>query len=131
MSRPAGVGSSIGSAVWLIGRTPRLGTLLLAAAVGGLLAAAVIVVDDSHWLIRAVGAVLAFDVGAGLVSNASASTHAQWVASSRRLQVGFVVVHLTIYPLVLLLLVDDRMLGWSLVALLLAKTMLFARVFRA
>ena len=116
---------------WFVGENPDRRTILLATALGTALAMLVLVVDSSPWWIRIIAALLAWDVGAGLVSNLSQSTHARWASATLMAQIAFATVHLTFYPLALLFLIQDRPLAWVMVALLMAKTVLFSRVFWA
>lgn len=113
---------------WFVGETPQPRTILFATALGTSLAVLVLVVDSSPWWMRITAALLAWDVGAGLVSNLSQSTHAQWASATRTAQIGFVTIHLTLYPLALLLLIQNRPLAWVMVAFLVAKTLFFSRV---
>lgn len=123
--------SSAGLGKWFVGQNPRRGTIVVGTALGTALAALVLATAGPPWWIRLVGALLAWDVGAGIVSNASRSTHAQWASAPRAAQWAFIAVHLTVYPLALLFFVRTQPLAWVLVALLIVKTLFFARVLRA
>ena len=74
-----------------------------------------------------VGCVLAFDIGAGLLSNATSETNIAWQEKPKWLSVVFILFHLTVYPLVLLLTFKNFVyIGLFLIALLVIKTLLFA-----
>lgn len=125
MSRQTSPG---GLGTWFVGENPQRRTILLATAVGTSLAVSVLVIDSSPWWIRIIAALLAWDVGAGLISNLSQSTHDQWASATRTAQIAFVALHLTLYPLALLFLIQNRPLAWVMIALLVVKTVFFSRV---
>lgn len=110
----------------LVGRDPDPRVLAAAGCVGAALAALVLGVDRSAPSVRVFAALLAFDVGAGLVSNASRSTRSFWAERSAGAHRAFVVVHLTVYSGALVLLVGTAWLRWVLIGALLVKTALFA-----
>ena len=110
----------------LIGRDPDPRVLLVAALAGTALVALVLGVEEGGRLTRAAAALLALDVGAGLVSNGSRSTRSYWAGRSLAARRTFVLVHLTVYPAALVLLVDTGWLRWLLVGALLVKIALFA-----
>jgi hypothetical protein len=128
MSRQTSPG---GLGTWFVGEKPQRRTILLAIVLGTSLAVSVLVIDSSPWWIRIIAALLAWDVGAGLVSNLSQSTHDQWASATRAAQIAFLTVHLTLYPLALLFLIQNRPLAWVMVALLVVKTAFFSRVLSA
>lgn len=72
-------------------------------------------------------AVLAWDIGAGLVSNATAATREAWRRhASKSDRYGFMISHLTVYPIVLYWLASgDLVLTGLVCAFLLAKVILF------
>lgn len=110
----------------IVGRDPDRRVLLTAALAGAVLAALVFSVEQSEPLARSVAALLALDVGAGLVSNASRSTRSFWADRSIGARRTFLVVHLTVYPAALVLLVHTGWLRWLLFGALLVKVALFA-----
>lgn len=110
----------------IVGRDPDPRVLLGAALAGAALAALVLGVEQGGPLARAITALLALDVGAGLIGNASRSTRSFWAGRSLAARRTFVVVHLSAHPAALALLVDSAWLRWLLVGALLVKTALFA-----
>lgn len=72
-------------------------------------------------------ALLAWDIGAGMVSNATRATREAWRnAASRYDRISFIVSHLTVYPVVLFWLADGEIaLALLVCAFLIAKVMLF------
>ncbi len=116
-------GRALSAAV--VGRNPDPRVLLTAVLTGAALAALVLGVERSAPSVRVLGALLALDVGAGLVSNASRSTRSFWAGRSVAARMTFIVVHLTAYPAALVLLIGTAWLQWSLVGALLVKTALF------
>jgi hypothetical protein len=110
----------------IVGREPNPRILAAAVLVGVVLAAAVLGVERSEPFTRMVAALLALDVGAGLVSNASRSTRSYWAERSRVARLTFLVVHLSVYPAALVLLVGEAWLQWLLIGALCIKTALFA-----
>lgn len=72
-------------------------------------------------------AVLCVDLVAGALSNATHQTHAQWRTTHRWQRWAFVVVHLLIYPAVVLYLAPSSWLMWSMCAVLFIKLAVFVR----
>lgn len=111
----------------LFGDQPRAGDVL-AAAIVAIAAAALVAIRIQHWDWQAVLLLLlAADIGAGLVSNATRATRSAWrQLTGRTAKALFIIVHLGLYPLALFLLTrGDIALFGILAALLLAKTALF------
>lgn len=101
---------------YLVGDAPRPRTLVGAACAGLALGlVAFFFTDMSTWQ-RVVLFTLAFDIGAGWVSNLSESTRSFWRKRSRGLQVSYIVVHLAVYPLALWLLTDS-LLVWGILGM--------------
>jgi len=111
----------------IVGRDPDPHVLLTAVLTGAALAVLVLGVERSAPTVRVLAALLVLDVGAGLVSNASRSTRSFWAGRSVAARMTFVVVHLTVYPAALILLIGTAWLQWSLVGALLVKTVLFVQ----
>lgn len=109
----------------LFGASPRRITLLLALISGITLGLFALLLQNSLQWNSIVTAILAVDIGAGLVSNASTSTNEAWKAQSHARQWVFVVFHLTIYPLAILLLSSSNVVTVTLITVLLIKTGLF------
>ncbi|MHC1735653.1 MAG: hypothetical protein AB9921_08325 [Erysipelotrichaceae bacterium] len=74
----------------------------------------------------AVTAILAFDIFAGLLSNLQEKTHQAWIKQSKTNLVTFVVLHLTLYPLAVVLFQVSLPLMFLMLAMLLTKTLGFA-----
>jgi hypothetical protein len=70
--------------------------------------------------------VLAFDIFAGLLSNSQEKTHLAWGRVSKSYHKLFVVIHLTLYPLMVILFNVSIPLMILMLAMLLAKTAAFA-----
>ena len=109
----------VSALAYLVGDAPRPRTLVGAACAGLALGlVAFFFTDTSTWQ-RVVLFALAFDIGAGWVSNLSESTRSFWKKRSRALQVSYIVIHLGLYPVALWVLTDSVWVwGLLLIALL-------------
>lgn len=111
----------------LVGENPRPFDIVASLAVGAILAVFVIWQAPQMGWKAILLATLAFDIGAGLVSNATAATRKAWqtmgTPARRR---GFVLTHLTLYPAALFWLADGAFPVFAiLTGMLVAKTWLF------
>ncbi|MBU1094348.1 MAG: hypothetical protein KKH01_07800 [Firmicutes bacterium] len=70
-------------------------------------------------------AVLAFDIFAGLISNAREETHTAWKELPKKSLILFVAFHLTVYPLFVILFQVDMWLMIFMLGMLFAKTSFF------
>lgn len=110
----------------LVGKNTSPGVAILLAASGLSFGVYAFVQGEGPlWQRLATGA-LAADVGAGLISNARPGTNLAWRDRDRVWAVGFIAVHLTVYPALLWLLCGPRAHFGLLLALLLCKTGFFA-----
>lgn len=117
-----------GPTAYLLGEKPHPVTIVAALIVALAMAAIVLVrIDQWDWQ-SVLLIILAADIGAGLVSNATEATRARWRgAENARLRTAFLVVHLTLYPAALFFLTrGDTLLFGILATILLAKVMVFA-----
>lgn len=73
-----------------------------------------------------VTAVLALDIFAGLISNLQPKTHLAWSQLPASSRTGFVIVHLTLYPLFVILFQTSLPLMALLLSMLITKTLAFA-----
>lgn len=71
-------------------------------------------------------ALLALDIFAGLLSNLQEKTHQAWKKQSKSSLVAFVWVHLTLYPLAVVLVQVSLPLMMLMLAMLITKTLGFA-----
>lgn len=76
-----------------------------------------------HWMVLG----LAFDIGAGLISNATQSTNQAWREQPVHRQKSFVLLHLTLYPLAVVFLSRDLWVSLLLLGFLLVKVGFFVR----
>ena len=101
---------------------------LVASIITGLALGVIVLIraDAFDWS-TAVLALAAIDIGAGLVSNATRATRESWrEKATSRARTGFLVVHLTVYPAVVIgMAFPDWELAGVLCAFLLAKVTLF------
>lgn len=109
----------------LIGANPRKADIVLALMLGLLLAALSLILQQSVTLSAIFTALLALDIGAGLISNATTSTNQAWREQSRQRQWIFVIFHLTVYPAVILLVSASLVVSFMLIGFLVIKTRLF------
>lgn len=113
------------------GDRPRTWTVALALLTGLILVIVAIFLQQPLEWNGNVTAVLAADIGAGLISNASDETNEAWKKESHARQWVFVIFHLTAYPAAIILLSQSMTLSVLLVGLLIVKTGLFySRVMR-
>jgi hypothetical protein len=110
---------------WAFGVDPNPRNIAIAITFGAALAALVLLFDPTQWWPRIAAALLAFDIGAGLISNATKATAAKWRSAPKLARTIYIAGHLSIYPLALFALVANPALFWLLIALLLVKTGLF------
>jgi hypothetical protein len=110
---------------WAFGVDPNPRNIAIAITFGAALAALVLLFDPTQWWARIAAALLAFDIGAGLISNATKATAAKWRSAPKLARTIYIAGHLSIYPLALFALVANPALFWLLIALLLVKTGLF------
>lgn len=115
---------------WLLGASPTTATVSLAAALGGLLAAVAGITAPIEGLSLFIAMAFSFDLAAGLISNLSQSTQGFWRSQSFSLKVAYVIVHLTLYPFVLITLVGVSVTLWILLVILTAKIFAFISTFR-
>lgn len=113
---------------YLVGDTPRPRTLVGAACAGLALGVSAVVFTDTLFWLRVFLFALAFDIGAGWVSNLSHSTRSFWNKQSRALRVSYIVVHLVVYPAALWVLADPVWVWGLLVVALLGKVGAFVVV---
>ena len=97
---------------------------------GGLLAAVAGITAPIEGLSLFIAMAFSFDLAAGLISNLSQSTQGFWRSQSFSLKVAYVIVHLTLYPIVLITLVGTALTLWILLVILTAKIFAFTSVFR-
>jgi hypothetical protein len=71
-------------------------------------------------------AILAFDIFAGLLSNLQEKTHQAWKKQPRASLIAFVVIHLTLYPSLVVLFQVSLPLMMLMLAMLITKTLGFA-----
>jgi hypothetical protein len=110
---------------WLVGRHPKIGTLVIAGISGLLLGAGVVAANEQVWWMNVIVFALAFDLVAGFVSNLSHSTRTFWSSRSSLLRINYVLAHLTVYPLAIRELVSSNVLVGFLAAVLAAKVIAF------
>lgn len=110
---------------WAFGLDPNPRNIAVALTFGATLAALVLLFDPTQWWARLIAALLAFDIGAGLISNATKATAAKWRSAPKLARTIYIAGHLSIYPLALFALVVNSTLFWVLIVLLLVKTGLF------
>ena len=104
---------------YLVGDAPRSRTLVGAACAGLALGLFAFAFTGTLAWQRVVLFTLAFDIGAGWVSNLSESTRSFWKKRSRGLQVSYIVIHLAVYPVALWVPTDSVWVwGLLLIALL-------------
>lgn len=115
---------------WLLGTSPTRATVSLAASMGGLLAAVAGITAPIEGLRLFIVMAFSFDLAAGLTSNLSQSTQGFWRSQSFSLKVAYVIVHLTLYPFVLITLVGVSVTLWILLVILTAKIFAFISTFR-
>ena len=115
---------------WLLGANPTAPTVRLAAAMGGLFAAIAGITAPIEGLSLLILMAFSFDLAAGLTSNLSQSTQGFWRSQSFSLKVAYVIVHLTLYPFVLITLVGVSVTLWILLVILTAKIFAFISTFR-
>jgi len=97
---------------------------------GGLLAAVAGITAPIEGLSLFIAMAFSFDLAAGLISNLSQSTQGFWRSQSFPLKIAYVIVHLTLYPIVLITLVGTALTLWILLVILTAKIFAFTVVFR-
>ena len=110
---------------WLVGRQPRTTTLVIAGASGVILGLMTLVGSEAPSWTDLILFVLAFDLGAGFVSNLSNSTRSFWSGQSLFLRATYVAFHLLAYPLAIWALGSSAILGAVLSAVLGAKIVAF------
>lgn len=111
--------------VWLVGRHPKIRTLVTAGAGGLLLGVSTVDTNVLAWWVNVIVFALAFDLAAGFVSNLSHSTRSFWYSRSFALRATYVLTHLTLYPLAIWELVPSDLLRGFLAAVLGAKIVTF------
>lgn len=109
----------------LVGASPRKADIVLALMLGMLLATSSLMLQPQVSWTAIVTALLAFDIGAGLISNTTVSTNQEWQKQSTRRQWFFVIFHLTLYPVAIVFLSQSPMVSYILIGFLLIKTGLF------
>lgn len=113
---------------YILGEKPHPGTMA-SALLAGLAMAMVVAMRADEWDWQTILLMLlAADIGAGLVSNATEATRARWRArTGPGPRIAFLVVHLTLYPAALFLLArGDLALFAFLATVLAAKIIAFA-----
>jgi nitrate reductase NapE component len=88
-------------------------------------AAFILLTYSVHWK-SILTSILAMDIFAGLLSNLQEKTNQAWKKQPRSHLIAFVVVHLTVYPLLVVLFQVSLPLMMFLLAMLFSKTMFFA-----
>ena len=83
-------------------------------------------IQESGVFLRILGALVAADIGAGLVSNARGKAPKEWKNLGPLFPWIFVVLHLTVYPVVVILLISQSALRALLLGLLAMKVGFFA-----
>ncbi|MEM8696603.1 MAG: hypothetical protein AAGE05_11335 [Pseudomonadota bacterium] len=113
---------------YVLGERPHPGTLVSALLAGFAMAMAVAMRAEQWDWQTILLMLLAADIGAGLVSNATEATRARWRArTSAGARIGFIAVHLIAYPTVLFILAQgDLALFAFLATVLAAKIIAFA-----
>ncbi len=111
--------------VWLVGRHPKVGTVIVSGALGFLLGGIALSTNEGSWWVNSILFVLAFDLAAGFVSNLSHSTRSFWSSQSFFLRATYVVAHLSFYPLTIWILVSSSVLGGLLALVLAVKILAF------
>lgn len=109
----------------LIGANPRKADIVLALMLGLLLASLSLILQYPMTWPAIITALLALDIGAGLISNATTSTNQAWREQRRQRQWIFVIFHLTVYPAVILLVSESHVVSYMLIGFLVIKTGLF------
>ena len=94
--------------------------------VGAVLASSVLVIGGVESWKSILLALLAWDIGSGLMSTSNEGLHQAWRAQSRTNRWLFVIFHLTVYPAIVILISPNVGISVLLVGLLLAKTVFFA-----
>ena len=130
LGKVASVRSDLSPARWLLGASPTTATVSLAVALGGLLAVVAGLTAPIEGLRLFIVMAFSFDLVAGLTSNLSQSTQEFWRSQSFSLKVAYVIVHLTLYPFVLITLVGVSVTLWILLVILTAKIFAFISTFR-
>lgn len=69
--------------------------------------------------------VFAFDIFAGLISNLQPKTHSAWSRLSVASRYAFIIIHITIYPLLVVIFQISLPLMGFMLSMLLAKTLAF------
>jgi hypothetical protein len=100
--------------------------VVLMLFVGAVLAITVLIIGGVENWKSVLLAILAWDIGAGLMSTSNPGLHDAWRQQSRANRWFFVIFHLTVYPAVLIFLSPTLGISVLLVGLLVAKTGFFA-----
>lgn len=108
-----------------MGRQPRGITLVIAGTSGVLLGLMTLLSSEVPSWTDLILFVLAFDLGAGFVSNLSNSTRSFWSGQSLFLRATYVVLHLLAYPLAIWALASSALWGSVLSVVLGAKIVAF------
>jgi hypothetical protein len=110
----------------LIGEAPSLGKIIL-VLLGGIACGLLSLIFSIPFELRYLfGSILAFDIGAGLVSNLFSSTAKEWRKRPLWMRWLFVIAHLTVYPLGVYWLFVGSPVWPFLLGLLLVKVGAFA-----
>ena len=110
----------------LVGFNAKPINVVLMLLVGAVLASSVLVIGGVESWKSILLALLAWDIGSGLMSTSNEGLHQAWRAQSRTNRWLFVIFHLTVYPAIVILLSPNVGISVLLVGLLLAKTGFFA-----
>lgn len=110
----------------LVGSHTKPINVVLMVFVGAVLATSVLIIGGVESWKSILLALLAWDIGAGLMSTSNDGLHDAWRQQSRINRWLFVVFHLTVYPAVVIFLSPTLGISVLLVGLLIAKTCFFA-----
>lgn len=94
--------------------------------VGAVLAGTVLIIGGADSWKTILLAILAWDIGSGLMSTSNEGLHQAWREQTRTNRWLFVIFHLTVYPAVVIFLSPTPGISVLLVGLLVAKTCFFA-----
>lgn len=109
----------------LLGDPLRLEELLLILSVGLTLGIFTLFTLQTITVSNVLLALLAMDIGSGLISNSRTQTNRVWQSQPKWMIWTFIVFHLTVYPTVLVLLSSNILILCLLIALLVIKVGFF------
>lgn len=102
-----------------------LGRISLILSPGLLAALLIAYFNKPDNLVDILGIVLVVDIVSGIISNATKPTQKAWLKIKITYRYSFIFFHLTLYPILLFVLVDNTTLRNTLALMLLVKTLIF------